>query len=95
MKVEEQVPRNALVWIIITQFAVLIPHLLRIPIWVLFIYLGAALWRAMVYQGRWSYPGRFIKLGLTITCFGGVALSYRSLMGLEPTVALLLIAYAL
>lgn len=95
MKYQDQIPRNALAWIIMTQFAVLIPHLLRIPVWVLFVYLGAALWRTMVYQGRWSFPGRYVKFALTFSCFGAVALSYSSLVGLEPTVALLLIAYAL
>ncbi|MEP5766537.1 MAG: DUF3488 and transglutaminase-like domain-containing protein [Halieaceae bacterium] len=95
MKLEEQVPRNALVWIVLAQFVLLLPHLGRVPFWVLFIYLGAAAWRIMVYQGRWSFPGRYTKAALTISCFGGVALSYRSLIGLEPTVALLLIAYAL
>ena len=95
MKFDEQIPRNALAWIIITQFAILVPHLLRVPIWVLFIYLSAAFWRGMVYQGRWSFPGRYVKMALTFSCFSGVALSYESLVGLEPTVALLLIAYAL
>ena len=95
VKIDDQIPRNALAWIIITQFAILVPHLLRVPIWVLFIYLFTAFWRAMVFQGRWSYPGRYVKIGLTLTSLGGVALSHESLIGLEPTVALLLIAYAL
>ena len=95
MKIDQQVPRNALVWIIITQFAVLVPHLLRIPAWVILVYLGTALWRIMVYQGRWSYPGRWVKIALTVTCLAAVAASYQSLLGLEPTVALLLIAYSL
>jgi transglutaminase-like putative cysteine protease len=95
VKYEQQVPRNALAWIIITQFAILIPHLFRTPIWVLFVYLGAAIWRTMIYQGRWPFPGRYTKMILLVACFGGVTLSYRSLIGLEPTVALLLIAYSL
>ena len=95
MKMDEQVPRNALAWIIITQFAILVPHLLRVPIWVLFVYLAAALWRGMVYQGRWSYPGRYTKMALTLSCFGGIYLYYDTFIGLEPTVGLLLIAYAL
>ncbi len=95
MTVDEQVPRNALVWIIATQFVVLLPHVGRLPLWVPAIYLAAALWRVMVYKGRWSFPGSWLKSLLAVLCFGGIALEYRSIMDLEPTVALLLIAYAL
>jgi transglutaminase-like putative cysteine protease len=62
---------------------------------VLLVYLIAALWRIMVYQGRWSFPGRYTKALLAVTCFGGIGFHYRTLIGLEPTVALLLAAYAL
>lgn len=92
---EEQIPRNALVWIICTQFGLLVPHLGRLPAWVLLVYVAAAVWRMMVYQGRWSFPSAWVKSALTVSCCIGVAASYRTLIGLEPTVALLLIAYAL
>lgn len=95
VKLEEQIPRNALVWIILTQFAMLIPHLGRLPAWVLLLYIAAAGWRVMVYQGRRSFPGGYVKGALTLACCVGVAASYRTLIGLEPTVALLLIAFAL
>ncbi len=95
MKLEEQIPRNALVWIIATQFVLLFPHLGRIPLWVLVLYAATALWRAMVYLGRWSFPGGYLKSSLTVICFSGVWVSYGTLIGLEPTVALLLIAYSL
>ncbi|HEY7775671.1 MAG TPA: DUF3488 and transglutaminase-like domain-containing protein, partial [Kineobactrum sp.] len=92
---QELLPRNALVWIIISQFALLAPHLSRLPVWVVLVYLAAAFWRSMVYQGRWSYPRRLTKLGLILAGFGAVAASYGNLLGLEPMVALLLTAFAL
>jgi len=95
MKFDEQVPRNALVWIIATQFVVLLPHIARVPVWVPLVYLAAALWRIMVYRGRWSFPGGLTKSLLTVACFGGVVLNFGTVIGLEPTVSLLLIAYAL
>ncbi len=95
MKIEEQIPRNALVWIILTQFALLLPHMQRIPGWVLAVYVATALWRFMVYQGRWSLPGKWVKVLVTLSVFTGIYYSYRSLIGLEPTVALLLTAFAL
>ncbi len=95
MKLQQQLPRNALVWIIISMFALIVPHALRLPPWVLLVYVVAVVWRILVYRGRWSFPGRGIKLILTLGGFIGVYVSYSTLLGLEPMVALLLTAFAL
>lgn len=95
MKAQEQIPRNALVWIFISLFALVLPHVQRIPLWVLAVFVIAAVWRILVYRGRWSYPRWPVKLVLISAAFAGVLLSFRSLIGLEPTVALLLVAFAL
>ena len=95
MKPDQQIPRNALVWIIISLFTLVAPHAERLPLWVLGVYVFAAFWRIMVYQGRWSFPGRWVKAGLIVSSFAGIYVSYGSLIGLEPTVALLLTAFAL
>jgi hypothetical protein len=94
MNVLQQVPRNALVWIIITLFALLAPHVGRVPIWVLVVYVLAVVWRLQVHRGRWSFPGRSVKAALIVSSFAGILASYGSLIGLEPTVALLLTAFA-
>ncbi len=95
MKLEQQIPRNALVWMILSLFALVVPHAGRLPLWVLAVYVIAALWRIQVYRGRWSFPRRLAKLALTLSACGGIVVSYGSLMGLEPMVALLLTAFAL
>ena len=94
MKAQEQIPRNALVWIIISLFTLVLPHIERVPLWVLLVYVAAALWRVMVYRGHWSFPRWPIKLGLIFAAFAGILFSFRSVIGLEPTVALLLTAFA-
>ncbi len=95
MKPDQQIPRNALVWIIVSLFTLVAPHAGRIPVWVLAVYVFAALWRIMVYQGRWSFPGRWVKACLIVSSFAGIYFSFGSLIGLEPTIALLLTAFAL
>ena len=95
MKAQDQIPRNALVWIILGMFTLVLPHIERVPLWVLAVYLFAATWRIMVYRGRWSFPRWPVKLGLIFAGFAGILISFRSLVGLEPTVALLLTAFAL
>ena len=95
MRLEQQVPRNALVWMIICLFTLMAPHAGRVPVWVLALYVFAAVWRVLVYRGRWSFPGRWVKVVLTLSGFAGIYISFGSLIGLEPTVALLLTAFAL
>ena len=91
----QQLPRNALVWIMLAQLTLVLPHWQRLPPWVLALFAVTALWRYQVYAGRWSYPGFWVKAALTLAGFTGVYLHYGSLLGLEPTVALLLTAFAL
>ena len=95
MNIQEQISRNALVWIIICMFSLVAPHVIRLPIWVLVVYFLAAVWRTMVYTGRWSFPGRLVKIPLILSCFFGIYLSYGTFVSLEATVALLLAAFAL
>ena len=95
MRLEQQVPRNALVWMIICLFTLMAPHAGRVPLWILAVYVFAAVWRIQVYRGHWSFPGRWVKAVLTLSGFAGIYLSFGSLIGLEPTVALLLTAFAL
>lgn len=95
MKQAEQIPRNALVWIIVSLFTLVAPHVERIPVWVLLTYVLAAVWRVQVYRGHWSFPRWPVRLGLIFAAVGGILFSFRSMIGLEPMVALLLTAFAL
>ncbi len=95
MKQAEQIPRNALVWIILSLFTLVAPHIARVPLWVLLSYVVAALWRIQVYRGHWSFPRWPAKLGLIFAAVGGILFSFRSMIGLDPMVALLLAAFAL
>ncbi len=94
MSILQQVPRNALVWGMICLFALVAPHAVRLPLWVLGVYVIAVGWRWQVYRGRWSFPRRKLKLAMIASSFAGIYFSYGSFVGLEPTVALLLTAFA-
>ena len=95
MNLVQQVPRNALVWIILCLFALVAPHAARLPVWVLAVYVVGVVWRLQVHRGRWSFPGRWVKVAMTVSGFIGIYASYGTLIGLEPTVTLLLTAFAL
>jgi len=95
MKQAEQIPRNALFWIVGCQALLVAPHALRLPIWVLLLYAAAFVWRLQMARGRWPMPPRTLKLALILAVSVGIAQAYGSMVGLEPTVALLLAAFAL
>jgi transglutaminase-like putative cysteine protease len=95
VKLDQQIPRNALVWILLAQLFLLLPHLTRLPAWIFVLYTVTAGWRIMVYRGQWSFPSRWIRYIFAIGGFTGVSVSFGTMLGLEPTVALLLTAFTL
>jgi transglutaminase-like putative cysteine protease len=90
-----QIPRNCLAWILLAQIALVAPHAQRLPWWVLAAGIVSGLWRVMVYQGRWSLPPIGLKSILALCCFVGIFTSYGTMLGLEPTVALLFAGFFL
>jgi len=95
MRPPDLISRNALAWIIAAQVLLLLPHMFRLPLWIVLLYGAAFFWRLQIYRGRWAVPNRWLKLFLILASMTGIAWSYGSVIGLEPTVALLLVAFAL
>lgn len=93
--VAQWLPRCALSWLLVAQFALIAPHLPRLPPWVIGIWLLAAAWRVMLLRGRWSPPSRWLKHALLFCAIAGVRFHYGGFVGLEPTVALLISAFCL
>ncbi|GAB5414099.1 MAG: protein-glutamine gamma-glutamyltransferase TgpA [Congregibacter sp.] len=91
----QQVPRTALAWIILSQALLLLPHITRIPLWVVAVYAAAFGWRVQMFRGRAEAPGRWLKLVLSAAAGLGIVASYGNLLGMEPMVAFLLVAFAL
>jgi protein-glutamine gamma-glutamyltransferase len=90
-----QIPRNSLAWMLVAQIAVIAPHLTRLPVWTIALCVLCVLWRVMVYQGRWSYPGRLIKVLFVFFGIVGLAVGYGTFLGLDPWVGLLIMMYVL
>lgn len=91
---EYQIPRNSLAWMLAAQAAVIAPHVPRLPLWVIAMWIGCGVWRIMVYQGKWSWPGKVAKVSFVILGIVGVVIGYSG-FGLEPAVGLLVVAFVL
>lgn len=95
MAISWQIPRNCLAWLLVAQVALLLPHVEHLPWWVMLVYGCCAVWRIMIYQGRWSLPPKFIKVLMAFLCLIGIYQSFGSFVGLEPTIALLFAGFSL
>lgn len=91
----DQIPRSSLALLLVAQAAVIMPHVPRLSPWIVGVWLVCVVWRVLVYQGRWGYPGTLVKGGLILLSAVGVGLSYGQLYGLDPTAALLIVAFSL
>jgi len=89
------VPRRSLLWLFGGLAAALLPHTGRLPFWVVVVFAVSIAWRLRVHQGRWAFPSWPVRALLVVMACAAVALAYRSLLGLEPAVALLAIAASL
>lgn len=86
-------PRSAFVLLLITNVLAVIPHLERVPGWMLPAFGGVLLWRIQVFRQRWPFPGRSVRLLLVVSGFAGVILHHGTVLGPDAGVALLITAY--
>ena len=67
------------------------PHLFTVAPWVSLVVLAIALWRIAAAARGWALPSLWIRAPVTFLGFFGVALTYRSVSGIEAGSALLLV----
>ena len=92
---QAMIPRVSLLWLLIGQVLVIVPHLLHVPLWLTALWLGCAGWRIQVFRMRAHFPNTWLKAGLMLGSAFGVYLSRGSLIGLDAAVALLITAFIL
>jgi transglutaminase-like putative cysteine protease len=90
-----EIPRISLTWLLVAQVLVIIPHLSHLPLWIVGLWLGCAVWRIQILRMRAGYPHAWIKAGLMLGTAVGVLLSRGSLIGLDAGVVLLVAAFIL
>ncbi|GLX14403.1 protein-glutamine gamma-glutamyltransferase [Pseudomonas straminea] len=89
------IPRISLTWLLVAQALVILPHTFHLPVWVIGLWLGCALWRIQIYRMRAGYPSLIVRIGLIVLAAAGVFLSRGTLVGLDGGVVLLVAAFCL
>ena len=77
------------------MLALLVPQLEQVPWWILPVYAALGLWRYQIYRGVQQFPAAWAKFLVVVGVAGLLRLDMGSWQGLEPMVALLLLAFAL
>ncbi len=89
------IPRVVLLMVFGLMPVLLVPLLEVVPNWLIGVYVLAGAWRYGAYLGKANYPKAWIKVLLVVASVGALGWDMGSWKGLEPMVALLLLAFAL
>lgn len=83
------IPLHGRLWLLGALAAVLLPQLLRLPLWFSPYCLALLGWRLAIDLRGWPLPKRWLRLALTFIGVGAVLLGYRTLFGPDAGLALL------
>ena len=92
---ERSLHRSQLLWLMLGHWMVVLPHIQQVPGWIIVLSGLTGLWRLAADRGVARIPPWPLRLVLAIAAVLGVVLTYRTLIGLEPMVGLLVVAAAL
>jgi len=83
------IPLHGRLWLLGALTAVLLPQLLRLPLWFSPYCVALLGWRLAIDLRGWSLPPRWLRLLLTVAGVGAVLIGYRTLFGPDAGLALL------
>ncbi|RLP55736.1 MAG: DUF3488 domain-containing protein [Ketobacter sp.] len=86
-------PRTAFVLLVLCVALAIMPHVSRLPIGLLPVFLGVLIWRIQIFRQRLRFPHRLLRLGLVMLAFFGVVFHHGTIFGPDAGVSLLITAY--
>lgn len=90
-----QIPRTSILWLLVVQSAVMVPHINRLSWWMLAIWLLCAFWRLAMFRGEAAYPSFFLRTIVVMLGSIGIAVSFGQHGALDIAVAALIFAFSL
>jgi len=89
-----QIPRPALIWVLIAVVLVLLPQSIRMPIWISGIALLCVCWRVLIFNGKLDYPGRMMRVAVVLfTLFVSLSQIWTIGIGLDSAASLLALGF--
>ncbi len=91
MVVNATIPRTGLIWVLSVMVLLIVPHLSRMPVWLMVLALVCLTWRWLIYLGRANYPGRVVRAVALLAVGTVVVLQYGgSGLSIDGSVMLLI-----
>ncbi len=89
-----QIPRHALYWILAAVILVILPQMMRMPLWISFIAILCVTWRFCISWGWVSYPSRLTRNVVVVFTLIVSASQIRALgIGLDSAASLLALGF--
>ena len=92
---QKLVRHENLLWLIVAQGVVILPLLIKLPMWLWLLWLGALIWRLQIHAGKLNFPSSIVKLVLSALCLFALVSSYRGAYGVEAMVGFLVFTFVL
>ena len=94
MDISYQIPRAALIWVLISVILVILPQSIRMPAWIIAIVVICITWRLLIFVGKLNYPGRFVRVTVVVFTLIVSATQMRNLgVGLDSAAGLLTLGF--
>ena len=89
---QAHIPRLTIWWMLGALALVVVPHLLRLPIWISVLIVACVIWRILIFIGRVGFPNKFLKIIIVFLALPLTIVEYRgSGAGLDAAVSLLIL----
>ena len=94
MDLSYQIPRSALIWILLSVAVVLVPQSVRMPAWISVVAAVCIVWRVLIFRGKLNYPSRWVRTLIVLFTLV-VSISQMRLVGigLDSAAALLALGF--
>jgi transglutaminase-like putative cysteine protease len=82
---------GALSWIVIAAGFAVVPHALRLPVWITIVFAALLAWCYAAIHRGWYRPGLVVRTALALLLAAAVFREYGTLLGRDPGTAMLLL----
>jgi transglutaminase-like putative cysteine protease len=83
------VESQCLYWAMGAVGVALLPHVMRVPLWIPVLIASVAIWRIVIETHAWRLPPRWLRIVIAFCAMAAVAMTFRTLNGLDAGTALL------
>lgn len=91
----EHLPANKVLWALVVQAAVVLPHIAHLPAWILVTAMAVGIWRYHATRRQWRPPSLVLRVLLIGIGSLAVFASYGTLFGRDAGVAMIVMMLAL